>query len=164
MAKIMKWATVIAAFLTVAFCLLRYFFPNSFLLTCAITAGTFLYHLSMRLAIGTIVDKRMHNKANLSRRWYQPLPFEKQLYRRLGVKRWKQLAPTYAPDTFDMGKHSFSEIAQAMCQAEIVHEIIFVLSFLPILFTIVWGGLLGVYGHFPIGRALRSAFCDFAAL
>lgn len=33
-----------------------------------------------------------------------------------------------------MEKRTLSEIAQAMCQAEIVHEIIIILSFVPIAF------------------------------
>ena len=47
--------------------------------------------------------------------------------------------PTYTPDIFDPKLHSWDEIAQAMCQAEIVHEVIIVLSFLPLLATIPFG-------------------------
>ena len=37
--------------------------------------------------------------------------------------------------------HTWDEIAQAMCQAELVHEVIIILSFLPILAAIPFGAL-----------------------
>ena len=37
--------------------------------------------------------------------------------------------------------HSWDEIAQAMCQAELVHEVIIILSFLPIFAAIPFGAL-----------------------
>ncbi|MBO4355499.1 MAG: hypothetical protein J5850_01430 [Clostridia bacterium] len=52
--------------------------------------------------------------------------------------------PAFQPALFDTKIHSWSEIAQAMCQAEVVHEIIVVLSFVPILFSI-WVGALPVF-------------------
>lgn len=47
--------------------------------------------------------------------------------------------PTFVPELFDTKKHSLDEIAQAMCQAELVHETIIILSFAPILLTIWFG-------------------------
>ena len=47
--------------------------------------------------------------------------------------------PTYDPSCFDPKIHTWAEIAQAMCQAEIVHEVIVVLSFLPLLAAIPFG-------------------------
>ena len=52
--------------------------------------------------------------------------------------------PAFQPALFDTKIHSRSEIAQAMCQAEVVHDIIVVLSFVPILFSI-WVGALPVF-------------------
>ena len=52
--------------------------------------------------------------------------------------------PTYRKDFFDPKLHSWSEIAQAMCQAELVHETIVVFSFLPLLFSI-WVGAFPVF-------------------
>jgi hypothetical protein len=39
----------------------------------------------------------------------------------------------------DPTQHSWEEIVQAMCQAEIVHEVIAILSFLPLLGAIPFG-------------------------
>ena len=51
----------------------------------------------------------------------------------LRVKTWKNKLPTYYPDLFDPSLHTLPEIAGAMCQAELVHEVIIPLSLLPIL-------------------------------
>ena len=47
--------------------------------------------------------------------------------------------PTYDSTLFSPQKHTWDEIAQAMCQAELVHEVILVLSFAPIIATVWWG-------------------------
>ena len=62
--------------------------------------------------------------------------------------------PTYDSSFFDSKAHSWEEIAQAMCQAEIVHEVIVVLSFLPILAYIPFGAL----GVFIITSLLSACF------
>ena len=46
---------------------------------------------------------------------------------------------TFDPTLFDPALHSWEEIAQAMCQAELVHEIIIVLSFIPLFAAIPFG-------------------------
>lgn len=45
----------------------------------------------------------------------------------------------WCPDWFDPRLHSWKEIAQTMCQSEVVHEIIAVLSFLPVFAGIKFG-------------------------
>ncbi len=102
------------------------------LLTLAITCGTFAYHLDMRLLVGWLFNALMHNRANYRRAWFRTQPWEEKLYALLQVKRWKKRLPTFAPETFDPKRHSWDEIAQAMCQAELVHETIVVLSFVPL--------------------------------
>lgn len=100
--------------------------------TVTITIGITLYHFAMRLAVGAIVDLIMKNHANHNSIWFREKSFEKRLYDLLRVRRWKKHLPTYDPDTFDTRKKSVKEIIGATCQAEIVHEIIMVLSLLPI--------------------------------
>lgn len=103
----------------------------------AITFGTIAYHFLMRLTVGYIFNITMKNKADYSKRWFQCRPWEMRLYNKLGVKRWKNKLPTFEPEVFDYNLHSWEEIAQAMCQAELVHGVIVVLSFAPIVFS-VW--------------------------
>ncbi len=60
--------------------------------------------------------------------------------------------PTYDASLFDVKVHSLQEIVQAMCQAELVHEMIVVLSFVPI----VAGVWFGAYPVFVITSALAA--------
>ncbi|MFR3129107.1 MAG: hypothetical protein ACLTNN_06355 [Blautia sp.] len=102
-------------------------------LTLAITFATTTYHFAIRLLTGFVFQHTMKNRADLTRSWYQLRPFEQKLYRTLRVKTWKNKLPTYYPDLFDPSLHTLPEIAGAMCQAELVHEVIIPLSLLPIL-------------------------------
>lgn len=124
--------TVSAFLLTIGYA----FFESHFLLSITITAWTISYHLLMRLAVGWIVNRIMHNQANCYHTWFKLKKFEIILYRFLKIRKWKGKMPTYSPELFDSSMHSHMEIAQAMCQAEIVHECIIVLSFLPVILTI----------------------------
>ena len=47
--------------------------------------------------------------------------------------------PTYNPTLFSLEDNSLEQIAKNMCQAEVVHEVIILCSFLPMLFAIPWG-------------------------
>lgn len=112
--------------------------------TVAITVGITLYHFAMRLAVGAIVNFIMKNKANHNNVWFCEKKFENKLYRLIRVRKWKKYLPTYSPDTFDTGKKTVEEIVGATCQAEIVHEIIMVLSLLPITLISVLGGAVAL--------------------
>lgn len=138
----MKWAVALClagAAVTAAL----YMSGREVFLTPAITLGTAGYHLGMRLLVGFIFDRAMKNRADLNRKWYRLRPWEARVYKLLRVKKWKGKMPTYVPDYFSRERHSWSEIAGAMCQAELVHETIVVLSFLPI-------GAAAVFGSFYV--------------
>ena len=124
MARVMKLAALAAVVLTVVFAWLDW-------TPWMITAGAFAYHLLMRLAVGGVFNLTMRNRVDYNHAWFQLRKPEQALYERLQVGRWKTSMPTYDPDAFDRHKHTWDEIAQAMCQAELVHEVIVVLSFLP---------------------------------
>ena len=138
MAKIMKWAAILFFILASAFTGL-YVFCHEWALPFAITCGTCFYHFAMRLLVGYALNCIMQNKADYRKAWYQLRAFEPKLYKLLHVKKWKGNMPTYDPSCFDPKIHSWKEIAQAMCQAELVHEVIAVLSFLPLAFAIPFG-------------------------
>jgi len=127
---------------------------SALLESLAITAGTICYHLAMRLSVGCAVDGRFHNHMDYTRPWFREKKWEKPLYERLRVKGWKDRMPTYNPGTFDPREHTGEELVMAMCQAEVVHEIIAPLSFLP-LFTVRW---LGAVEAFLITSVLAAAF------
>ena len=140
---VMKSTAAATAILTAVLFTVHHFLPFQGILVAAITVFTTCYHFSMRLLVGFLVPKCIpqHNPGNFFFRLYA---FEPKLYSLLRVKKWKSNMPTYAPATFDPKLHSWEEIAQALCQAEIIHEVIAVLSFLPLLAAIPFGAL-GVF-------------------
>ena len=116
----------------------RAFFP------VAVTFGTIFYHLAMRLAIGSLVDAKYHNRMDYTKKWFREKTFEKKLYKKLKVRKWKKRLPTLNPQDFDIKTRSLEEVIQVTCQAEVVHELIMPLSFVPIVFSI-WFGSLDVF-------------------
>ena len=154
MAKTIKIISVISVALTFICGTLYYFTALGFLLTIAIIFGTTAYHLLMRLAVGWIINLFLKNCVNYHKKWFNVSERELKLYKKLKVRKWKNNMPTYDSSFFDSKAHSWEEIAQAMCQAEIVHEVIVVLSFLPILAYIPFGAL----GVFIITSLLSACF------
>ncbi len=131
---------------------------NAVIEVVTITVGVTLYHFAMRLAVGTVVNLIMKNKANYESAWFRERRFEKKLYNLLGVRSWKKHIPTYDPDTFDTNKKTIKEIVGATCQAEIVHEIIMMLSFLPIAVIPFLGGAAAILTTSFLSMLIDSVF------
>ncbi len=142
MKKLMMSTAVITVIVTILMVVLFVNFEAGFLFSLAITFGTIAYHFVMRILVGGIINTIMRNKADYNKKWYRLRPFEEKLYKKLKVKNWKKKMPTYEPELFDIKIHTFDEIAQAMCQAEVVHEVIAVLSFLPLFTVPVFGSFM----------------------
>lgn len=140
----MKVVTGVSACLFLTCAIMNWYMENALLLSLAITFATITYHFGMRLTVGLAFNKMMRNRADYTKTWYRPHKIELRFYERIKVKNWKNKMPSYEPELFSPLKHTWDEIAQAMCQAELVHETIIVLSFLPILASIYWGAF-GVF-------------------
>lgn len=155
MAKIVKGIAAFSLAATVILAISYKVTSSGILLPLAITSGTIAYHFVMRLMVGLAFHATMRNKADYRKRWYQVSKREMAVYEKLKVKQWKRRMPTYDPALFDPRLHTWEEIVQAMCQAELVHETLAVLSFLPILAGI-W------FGEYPvfIVTSVLSAACD----
>ena len=149
---VMKSAAVIALVLTVAFSLLCRLFPTGWILSAAISAGTTCYHFAMRLQVGTIVPRCIRHPMN--RRWFQQKSLEPKLYETLKVKRWKDHMPTYDPASFSLRENTLAQIVDNCCVSEAVHEVIILFSFVPLLFTLLWGA----FPVFLITSLLAAAF------
>lgn len=119
-----------------------YFTVDSVLFSITVTFGTCFYHFAMRLIVGYSIDAIFHNKMNYNKWWFRERKFEARLYKILHVQNWKKHMPTFNPEHYDIKKRSFEEIIQVTCQAEIVHEIIMILSFVPVIFTVWFGALV----------------------
>lgn len=143
MPKIMKTMALASLVLCAAFAAANSLFPVGWVLSMEITFGTIAYHFWMRLLVGYAYDRTMKNRADYNHPWFRTRPWEMRLYERIKVRRWKGKMPTYQPELFSPEKHSWDEIAQAMCQSELVHETIAVLSFVPV-------AAAGLFGALPV--------------
>lgn len=141
MRRVMNYITAFCFAGAVLMALLSERLHGDIYLTLAITFGTAAYHLGMRLLVGLLFEKGMKNRADYTRKWYQVSSWENGLYRVLRVKAWKDKLPAYDPEAFSSEKHTWDEIAQAMCQAELVHEVNAALSFLPLAASFRFGSL-----------------------
>ena len=154
MAKKFKAAAMLSLVGTIVMIVIYNRLGSGILLSFIITLGTISYHLVMRLCVGTVFQFAMHNNADLSKRWYKVGKREASFYERINIKKWKRRMPTYDNSIFDPKLHSWDEIAQAMCQSELVHETLAILSFVPIA-----GGIwFGDYPVFIITSVLAAGF------
>ena len=137
-AWMMQTAAIFCGGLTLLSIVLYRFFPLELFLSLAISFGTVFYHFAMRLLVGAVVPacvrKDVENNIWFRQKWFEP-----KFYRWLRVKQWKRYLPTYAPESFDLKKHSPEEIIHTCCCSEAVHEWIMLLSFLPVLTIPVFG-------------------------
>ena len=126
--------------LTAGFAVLHHIYNQGWMLSAYVTFLTISYHFSMRLIVGEVVTviyrKREFNLDSVGFRIYG---FEKDLYRRLNVKKWKLHMITAKPEQFDLRENSMDDLLHNMAQAELVHQIIMVLSFVPLLLIIPYG-------------------------
>lgn len=144
MKKKMITITFISLFVMLASGAVYHFTENRALFSIAITFGTVFYHLGMRLAVGYLIDSKYHNRMDYTKQWFRERSFERGFYEKIRVQKWKGRMPTFAPQNFQLRKDTVPEIIQATCQAEIVHEVNMVLSFVPVIFSI-WFGSLEVF-------------------
>jgi len=73
------------------------------------------------------------NKNYYENCWFRLSLFEKKLYKKLNIKKLKKKIMSYDDTLFSMEKN-YSLIIRNMTQAEIVHETIFLTSFIPLFF------------------------------
>ncbi len=123
--------------------------------TVAISLGITSYNFVMRLLAGFFWNSVLHNQVDHTRWWFRPRSFEPRLYKLLRVKRWKNRMPTFESGFFDIRQRSLPEMIGATCQAELVHETIIPLCFLPIALS----GCFGALAVFVI-TSLASALID----
>ncbi len=152
-ALIMKTAAIITTAVT-ALLLCIPFRQTSWWLSCVLSFGTTAYHFVMRLVVGCLLPKLTNYDFDYRHFWFQSRSWEPAFYKKLHVRKWKGNLPTYAPSQFSLKEQSLHRVIQNMCGAELVHEIIMVLSFLPLLAVPVWGE----FWVFLITSALAALF------
>ncbi len=154
MKKIVYIITACSVILFLFFCVLYIKTDSGAVYSAAVTFGTVSYHFVMRLIVGMLINLIMKNRADLTKKRYQCTKWEEKLYKLLKVKKWNKHMPTFDRDFFDMSRHSPDEVAQAMCQAEAVHELIIIFSFVPVACS-AW---FGAFPVFLITSLLAAAF------
>ena len=126
--------------LTLIFLCLYLEYHRSWMLPVYVTLLTTFYHFAMRIAVGeavTVIYKK--RKFNINSLGFRIHGYEHRLFEFLNVKRWKSRVITAKPEQFEVRKLSPEELLHNMLQAELVHRIIMVLSFLPLLLIIPYG-------------------------
>lgn len=132
--------TVILAALTVLLFIMYQNFHDEWMQAAAITMLTIFYHFAMRLTVGETITVLFRSREfPQNRMGFSMLGFEVDLYRKWHVQRWKKQALTAKPELFDLKKVSPEELLHNMMQAELVHRIIMILSFVPLFFIIPFG-------------------------
>ena len=156
-----KKMSLITVFLLIGFAVFLTIYivtNNNIIEVITITVGIALYQVAMRIAVGTVVNLIMNNKANYKNVWFCEKSFENKLYRLIRVRKWKKYVPTYTPDTFDTTKKTVKEIVEATCQAEIVHEVIMIFSLLPITLIPLLGGAVAMIITSVLSMMIDSVF------
>lgn len=71
--------------------------------------------------------------------WFSQAEWERQLFKKLKVKKWKDILPTYNVSQFQIKSDSKEDLIKLMIQSENVHMLLFFLSYVPIF----WGKYFG---------------------
>ena len=112
------------------------FCSNGAVLWTGVTAFTVMYHFWGRIIMGNVTKLF---KIDYRHWWFNERNFEKELYKVLKVKKWKDKALTYRPELFSLKDYSLEEIANTMSKAETDHWVNEVISLTTLLFALLWG-------------------------
>lgn len=105
-----------------------------------VTSLTTAYHFIMRLIVGEVAEKLCNEyKFKTDSFGFRIRPCETRIYKTLRVKKWKKYAITAKPEKFDLRSISLEAVLHNMMQAELVHRIIMLFSFVPLLLIIPYG-------------------------
>lgn len=127
-------------FLTVIFGIFYRVYGQGIFLTLYVTCLTAAYHFLMRLAVGQAVTAIYRSRQfHVGSRFFHIYKHEPWLYKKIGVKKWKQYAITARPEQFDMHKNSPETLLHNIMQAELGHRIMMLLSFVPLVLIIPYG-------------------------
>ena len=135
MKKLISVLTLVSLISGVICTVLYRHFLYGLYLTLSITFFTVFYHFIMRITVAVFVTHFGRNKT--------AKPFcigkaEAAFYKKINMKKLKKYAPTYNPDLFSISINSYEELMRNMANARVTHEIIAVLSFVPVLFSRVF--------------------------
>lgn len=138
--KLLLYFTIMLLVMTLIFLYLYHSCHQAWMLSVYVTLLTVFYHFAMRLVVGKAVTFIYKNREfRVDTIGFRIRSYEPRLYQVLHVKQWKTKVITASPDQFDLRKISPEELLHSVLQAELVHRVIMVLSFLPLLLIIPYG-------------------------
>lgn len=156
--KVLIVSAAIFLLLTVLFWILYSAVGAEILLSLYVTFLTVAYHFIMRIAVGITVDLLYRNRDfSYDSPRYRQSAAEKKLYDWIRIRKWKLKLITAQPEQFDIRLRTYDELLHNMTQAEVVHEVIMVLSFAPL-------ALIPVYGAPGVFGITSAAACAVDAL
>lgn len=138
-AAIFMYCVIALALIICALCFVLYYgkiTDSKAVLWTGIVAFTLMYHFWVRIIMGNVTKLF---KINYNQWWFNERAFEKGLYKLLKVKKWKNKALTYNPESFSLKNHSLEEIANTMAKVEVDHWINEIIALSTVLFSIWWG-------------------------
>lgn len=114
---------------------------NSIFFSLTITFGTILFHFIMRYIVGYSTPHCF----NYNQKYFCEKQFEKKIYIILKVKKWKKYMPSYNPNTYKFDKNvNLADVANTTCRNEIIHTVVALLSYIPLIFSF-WFGAFWVF-------------------
>lgn len=141
MKKKIFYFTITILILHIVFAIINTIINNSIFLSLTITFGTFLFHFIMRYIVGYLTP----HCYKYNQKYFAEKPFEKNLYKIIKVKQWKKYIPSYNAESYSVDRNAkLEDVANTTCRNEVIHTIIAILSFIPLLFTI-WFGAFWVF-------------------
>lgn len=131
----MWWFIAIFTCLVLALTITNIYIKNNYLIITFVVLITFYFMFCIKPFVGALLNLT-HKNYNYENKWFKVRNSEIKIYNFLKVKRWKNILPTYNRHSFDLSSNSLESIAKNMCQAELAHEIMFLISYIPLLLMI----------------------------
>ena len=142
MKKIIGGGMFCSLFLGIIFAALYGRFRIDALFSLSVTFFTSFYHFFMRVTVACAVVLLRKNRFAHDKMNFKLSRFEASFYNFLRIRTIKNYVPTYNCSLFKVRRGKLGELAHNMTDAEIIHAISAVLSFVPLLMTRVINGFL----------------------
>ena len=110
---------------------------NGFVLlfyVCAVF-GAISAHFVVMHVFAAVVFAVFNNKYKVGNFWFRPKRFEKRLYKFLCVRKWKSYLKAWDADAYSLELNDGHSVLMRLCHAEIVHEVIAIAGFLPMVIS-----------------------------
>lgn len=118
----------------------------------SVTFFTTFYHIAMRLAAGFAANLINIGEKDLYE--FTISETETRFYKMIKLRKWKNKVPTYKKDMFSLKKNSYAELCRNMIISQKGHEMMVLLSFVPLLFSKMLDGFV----PFLITSVLAAVF------